>query len=73
LWDRQYCTSIVIFAAATVVVISGIVWVLFRLGWLGVVGLVAMAGAWLAWFYWGPRPDLNPRGRDDELEAPESE
>lgn len=73
MWDRQYFSSLAIFAAAVVATFSGIMSLLLWLGWLGLVGLLTVVGGWLAWFYWGPRPDLKPKGSDDEFNEPENE
>ncbi len=72
MWDRQYCISIAVFAFAAIAILGGIVSLLFWLGWPGLMGLVVLTGTWLAWFYWGSRPDLNPRDRDDELHEPDN-
>jgi hypothetical protein len=70
LWDRQYVSSLGIFAAAAVLTLIGIVSLLRWLGWAGAAGLLAMAGGFLAWFYWGCRPDLIPRGDGPKRDGP---
>jgi hypothetical protein len=70
LWDRQYISSLGIFGVVAVVTLIGIESLLLWLGWAGGAGLLAIAGGFLAWFYWGPRPDLTPRGDDPERDGP---
>jgi len=65
LWDRQYFASLAIFSAVAVATLTGMVSLLLWLGWAGLVGILTMAGGFLARFYWGPRPDLKPKCRDD--------
>ena len=60
--DRQYLVSLASFAGAAAVAFAGIVALMVWLGRAGLVGLLIIAGGILAWFYWGPRPDLQPRG-----------
>ena len=70
MWDRQYVSSLGIFAAAAVLTLIGIVSLLRWLGWAGIAGLLAIAGGFLVWFYWGPRPDLSPRRDGPEEDGP---
>ena len=65
--DRQYCSSVVISAAAAIATLIGIVFLLLWLRWAGLIGLSMSAGGLLAWFYWGPRPDLKPKSRGDQF------
>ena len=60
--DRQYLASLAGFAGVAAVLFAGIVVLMVWLGCAGLVGLLTVAGGILAWFYWGPRPDLDPRG-----------
>jgi hypothetical protein len=66
--DRQYFCSLVIFCVVGGVTIAGIVSLPYWLGWAGALGLLAIGGGFLAWFYWGPRPDLKPRGPGEGLD-----
>jgi len=70
LWDRQYVASLGIFAAVAVLTSIGVVSVLSWVGWAGAAGLLAMVGGFLVWFYWGPRPDLVPRGDGTAPDGP---
>jgi len=61
--DRLYCASLGMSALAAIVTVGGIVSFSWALGWAGAAGLLAAVGGFLGWFYWGPRPDLNPKGQ----------
>jgi hypothetical protein len=73
LWDRQYVASLGIFAAAAVFTMIGVASLLRWLGWVGAAGLLAIAGGFLVWFYWGPRPDLIPRGDGPKPDGPRND
>jgi hypothetical protein len=70
LWDRQYVSSLGIFAAAAVLTLIGILSLLRWLGWAGAAGLLAMTGGFLVWFYWGRRTDLIPRSDGSRRDGP---
>jgi membrane-associated phospholipid phosphatase len=63
--DRQFLSSLALFAAVFVAVLIGLAAVPLWLGWAGVAAVGAATGGFLAWFYWGPRPDLRPAGSAD--------
>ncbi len=59
--DRQYLVSVLLSGAVFLLVLAGLVALPLWLGWPAALGLGVVAGALLAWFYFGPRPDLEPR------------
>jgi uncharacterized protein (DUF58 family) len=63
--DRQYVSSLALSIGILVLVLVGLAAVPLWLGWAGVAALVMIAGGFLVWFYWGPRPDLQPRDSPD--------
>jgi hypothetical protein len=63
--DRQYVSSLALSIGVLVLVLVGLAAVPLWLGWAGVAILVMVAGGFLVWFYWGPRPDLQPRDSRD--------
>jgi hypothetical protein len=67
--DRQFLASLAISGVAAAAALAGIVALPLWLGWAGLAGLGLTAGGFLGWFYWGPRPDLTPRGRVDDLDG----
>jgi hypothetical protein len=67
--DRQYVSSLMIFASAVVGTLAAIVFLLVWLGWGGLVVVLTFPVVFLAWFYWGPRPDLAPKGKGHEIEG----
>ena len=60
--DRQYFLSLAGFMGVAGLVFVGVVSLLVWLDCAGSVGLLAIVVGILSWFYWGPRPDLKPRG-----------
>lgn len=63
--DRQYISSLSLSIGVLLLVLIGLAAVPLWFGWAGVTLLVTAAGGFLVWFYWGPRPDLRPRGSPD--------
>jgi len=61
--DRQYYASLAMFAVVALLGVGGLVSLGWLLGWAGAAGLLALLGGFLGWFYWGPRPDMKPKGR----------
>ncbi len=63
--DWQYIISLACFGVSVVLVLAGIVSMPLWLGWAGALPPAIICGGLVTYFYWGPRPDLRPKGSRD--------